>query len=268
MARIHLARNDLRTKYEESMAPAEPVWLRLLWGLISVGGMVLCLRLLGYSQSWGEKSALWAVLVLLLLRLIRSLKGAKKETEESKILRAGLEGEQRALAVLKGLNRHCHVFVNLRIPHGGGESETDLIVVAPAGVTIIEVKNTAGLILGDTSDEELQQQKERITKNFRNPFRQVGTHTWRLAGCLRSHGVQTHVRRCVFFVNEKAEIRITDSAGVMKEECPLFISRQARLLRKYVSRGPQVLGETQLNKTVELLERQRQAGLARKPRSS
>lgn len=166
--------------------------------------------------------------------------GPLVDTREAEILRAGLEGERQALSLLGGLDDACHIFTNLRIPYEGRESETDLIVVSPAGVTVVEVKNHRGTILGDASDEELTQLKRHDgaeEKTLYNPIRQVGTHTYRLAGYLRSRGINTRVRSCVLFVSDGVHLELTDQMGVTREKCPVFTRNSIGQLLAYVNGG-------------------------------
>ena len=176
------------------------------------------------------------------------------ESDEEQIIRAGLEGEQSALRLMKKLGNDCHVYTNLRIPYDGGESETDLIVVSPAGVTVIEVKNYKGTITGDASDDSLTQIKGRQgdSKTVQNPIRQVGTHVYRLAGYLRSKGIRTYVRNCVLFVNENAVVDLQDRQGAL-DKCPVFTVTTIKALYTYVSAGETVLNSTYLQRTVDTL---------------
>lgn len=177
------------------------------------------------------------------------------ESDEEQIIRAGLEGEQTALKLMKRLNNNCHVYTNLRIPYDGGESETDLIVVSPAGVTVIEVKNYKGTITGNASADNLTQVKSRHgdSKTVQNPIRQVGTHVYRLAGYLRSKGIRTYVRNCVLFVNDNVTVQLDDPEGVTSDKCPVFTAATIQQLYDYVSSGETVLNDVFLRRTVETL---------------
>ena len=79
------------------------------------------------------------------------------DEREMDIRRSGLEGEEAAQGCLSSLGDDCYVFTNLYIPYEGKDSETDILVVSPAGVTIVEVKNHKGVIRGDVSDRKLIQ---------------------------------------------------------------------------------------------------------------
>ena len=192
--------------------------------------------------------------VLAIIVLMSGYEYTGSESDEEQIIRAGLEGEQSALRLMKKLGNDCHVYTNLRIPYDGGESETDLIVVSPAGVTVIEVKNYKGTITGDASDDSLTQIKGRQgdSKTVQNPIRQVGTHVYRLAGYLRSKGIRTYVRNCVLFVNENAVVDLQDRQGAL-DKCPVFTAATIKALYTYVSAGETVLNSTYLQRTVDTL---------------
>lgn len=192
--------------------------------------------------------------VLAIIVLMSGYEYTGSESDEEQIIRAGLEGEQSALRLMKKLGNDCHVYTNLRIPYDGGESETDLIVVSPAGVTVIEVKNYKGAITGDASDDSLTQIKGRQgdSKTVQNPIRQVGTHVYRLAGYLRSKGIRTYVRNCVLFVNENAVVDLQDRQGAL-DKCPVFTVTTIKALYTYVSAGETVLNSTYLQRTVDTL---------------
>lgn len=192
--------------------------------------------------------------VLAIIVLMSGYEYTGSESDEEQIIRAGLEGEQSALRLMKKLGNDCHVYTNLRIPYDGGESETDLIVVSPAGVTVIEVKNYKGTITGDASDDSLTQIKGRQgdSKTVQNPIRQVGTHVYRLAGYLRSKGIRTYVRNCVLFVNENAVVDLQDRQGAL-DKCPVFTVTTIKALYTYVSAGETVLNSTYLQRTVDTL---------------
>ena len=178
--------------------------------------------------------------------------------QDADIIKAGLAGEQAALDCMSRLDDDCYVFANLHIPYEGKESETDLIVVSPAGVTIVEVKNHKGVIRGDVSDRELIQDKGRRDdledKRFYNPVKQVATHAYRLAGYLRSRNQPLHVRTCVFFVNPACQLQLSDHNGITKEQCPVFHVAQKEQMLRYLQYSPKPLSDRAYERSVELLE--------------
>ena len=184
---------------------------------------------------------------------------SRSGSQEEDILRSGLLGEEKALSLLRGLGDDCHIFTNLRIPYDGGESETDMIVVTPGGITIVEVKNHKGILTGDASEEQLTQRKPfrsggAQTKLLHNPIRQVGTHAYRLAGWLRSHGIHAYVHTCVLFVNPEAELQLSDRKDVLSRKCPVFTIREIYSLSRYLTDSAQPLSSREYQRTVQLLE--------------
>ena len=174
------------------------------------------------------------------------------------IIRAGIEGEQAALDCLNSLDDDCYVFTNLHIPYEDKESETDVIVVSPAGVTIVEVKNYKGVIRGDTSDQKLIQDRGNRDESdddcFYNPIKQVATHAYRLAGYLRGKNLPMHIRTCVFFVNPDSEVQLHDRNGILREKCPVFHVNQTQQLLRYLQSGTMHLSGETLDRVVKHLE--------------
>lgn len=150
------------------------------------------------------------------------------DSNEGRKIKVGLDGERKALAALSRLDDCCHIYTNLRIPYGGGESETDLVLVTPSGVTIVEVKNYVGTLSGDISHEQLI---HNCQEKY-NPVTQVKKHKWRMSGFLREQGIRIPVQRCVFFVNPKTRLELTDRNGIIRE-CPIFTHRDRRALAAY-----------------------------------
>lgn len=174
------------------------------------------------------------------------------------ILQAGMAGEYAALDCFAGLDDNCYIFTNLHIPHEGKESETDIVVVSPAGITIVEVKNHKGVIRGDASDHELIQDRgygdEAEDKRFYNPIKQVATHAYRLGGYLRSKNLPIHIRTCVFFANPESELRLQDSEKILQAQCPVFHVNQVEKILRYLQSGLNQLTGREFDQSVKLLE--------------
>lgn len=153
---------------------------------------------------------------------------------EIKILQSGAEGEAKALEEMKTLDNSCHVYTNLRIPDDGKVSETDIIVVAPEAVTIVEVKDYQAYqarLRGDWSDSQLLLEEERSEKVYRrtiyNPVKQVTTHVCRLSHYLCEHGVNAEVNCCVLFTNtltnKDVKLHAMKDARNALAQCPVFV---------------------------------------------
>lgn len=136
-------------------------------------------------------------------------------TESFKGLRAGVEGERYALTLARRMPRSCHVFVNKYIPNEGQWAETDLILVGPGGVAVVEVKNWSGQVQGDASDDKVTRSGGRT---HYNPVRQVNTHVYKLKKYLRGKGVNVWVVPCVVFVHPRAKVEITGVADVYTQD--------------------------------------------------
>ena len=172
-------------------------------------------------------------------------------------LQAGVEGELRALEAVEGLNDECFVFANVVIRLDGGKNETDLIVVSPTGLTVVEVKNYSGTLLGDLSDEELIQRKYRRKGKFSdskrsNPLHQIDAPAQRLEKFLQRRGIAVNVRRCALFINEKVELKLTDKNG-LAQSCPLFVKGAPALLPYLHSRRTQTLSDEDIREIVSAL---------------
>ena len=170
------------------------------------------------------------------------------DSNEGRKIKVGLDGERKALAALSRLDDCCHIYTNLRIPYGGGESETDLVLVTPSGVTIIEVKNYVGTLSGDISHEQLIHNRQEKY----NPVTQVKKHEWRMSGFLHQQGIRIPVQRCVFFVNPKTRLELTDRDGIIRE-CPIITHRDRKALAAYAD-GKIRCTEDVFFRTVEALD--------------
>lgn len=163
-------------------------------------------------------------------------------------LRSGVEGERYALSLARQLSRACHVFVNKYIPYDGRWSETDLILVGPGGVAIVEVKNWSGVVEGDVGDEQISRSNGRT---HYNPVRQVGTHVYRLKHYLQSKGVNVWVVPCVVFVHPKVRLNITgasdrfshDERGTVVITARQFRERLGKPLESGASLSREQIGE-------------------------
>lgn len=173
---------------------------------------------------------------------------------EMNILQTGLEGEEAALQLLSRLGNDCHIYTNLQISYDGNKSETDIIVVAPHAVTIVEVKNYKDEPAGDWSDEHLVVEAERGQTIHRhevyNPVRQVATHAYRLSNYLRENGAAATVNRCVLFVNSSLFMYKMEDANNALQHCPVFLPYQLEYLLDYLQEPQQ---RTSGSRVVKLL---------------
>ena len=171
-----------------------------LWWFLMMPLALLCF-LITLALILGEFLLLtcWPVLLGLVL-LAYPLAKLALNGEQGDIIRAGLEGEKEALELAKQLPDSCHVFTNMMIWHQGKRSETDLIIVGPGGVAVVEVKRWSGRIEGCVEDEKLVRVKKNGEQEEKyNPAAQVSTHVYRLAGYLRENHERIAVQPCVLF---------------------------------------------------------------------
>ena len=157
---------------------------------------------------------------------------------EIETLKAGIEGEEKALASLSEMGKSCHLYTNLLIPHAGRISETDIIAVTPQAVTIVEVKNYKNDLVGDWSDRTLWIETERGRETHRrevgNPIGQVSTHARRLQGFLSDNGMNVRVKKCVLFINRDISLfDMTDRNGAL-QDCPVFRYYEIASLMTYL----------------------------------
>lgn len=179
---------------------------------------------------------------------------------ELQATKAGVEGEKAALRAISGLSDECYIFANLVVDDGHGHNETDLIVVSPTGLTVMEVKNYSGLLSGDLSDQELIQRKYQKNGSYtedkaRNPVRQMDTPIRRLSHYLRDIGIAVNIRRCALFINENVQFQLTDRAG-LGSTCPLFLMGSAELLNYLHTQGDQKLKPAEIQRIVTALKKQ------------
>ena len=134
--------------------------------------------------------------------------------QKADALASGLQGEAATAEIFTALpaTEYCG-FQNITISFDGKQSELDTVIVGPKGVFIIETKNMGGTIVGNYDNpqwvqKKVGQQGTPYSKNFYSPIKQVGTHTYRLAGFLRENGINVHVNNMVYFSNPDAVIQL------------------------------------------------------------
>ncbi len=187
-------------------------------------------------------------------------KAEEKMDDEMHRTKAGVLGEETALNIVSALGNECYVFANLEIKYDGEYNETDLIVVSPTGLTVVEVKNYSGLLIGDLSDLELVQRKyfkngKYTDGNARNPVKQVGAPIYKLAHYLKGQGITVTVRRCALFVNDNVEFQLTDREG-LSGSCPLFHKNSPDFLTYLYRFNSHALQSGDIDRIVAALKKQ------------
>ena len=183
-----------------------------------------------------------------------------KMGDELQRIKAGVVGEEAALNVVSALSDECYIFTNLVVKYDGEDNETDLIVISPTGLTMVEVKNYSGLLIGDLSDREFIHRKYLKNGTYtddtaRNPVKQVGAPIYKLAHYLKDRGITVTVRRCALFVNDNVQFQLTDRAGLSKD-CPLYLKDSPEFLTYLHRSGSRALRPGDINRIVEALKKQ------------
>ena len=183
--------------------------------------------------------------------IIRSMDGDMRK------LVSGLEGEEAALEAVSRLDDDSYIFENLVVWLDGDKNEADLIVVNPSGVTVMEVKDYSGTLLGDLSQPKIIQRKYKKKGKYEdngadNPVQQIEGPAKKLEAFLVRKGVSVAVRRCALFTNENVHIQVSDAKGLART-CPLFLLNSPELLPYLHTNYHQDLDHAQIQKIVSAL---------------
>ena len=210
MAKIYKMNNDLIKEYNAAKKSFINCWL-CFFGIAAA--VIL-------SGSLLRIPVLFAALPITLLIVAFISAKLKNEME---ILYAGIEGEQNSAKLISRLPDTYCAFQNLKVKFDGKTSETDLVLVGPTGIFIIEIKNLNGQIVGSYDAQHWTQHKvgrggTPYSKKLYSPIKQVGTHVYRLANILRKNGIRTYVNACVFFSNDECELNLSGNI----QKTPVF----------------------------------------------
>lgn len=100
----------------------------------------------------------------------------RRESPRCKSQRKGELGEYKIEVQLAQLPSAFKVVSNLLFKTEQGLEQIDHLVVSPYGIFILEVKNLAGLIVGEEDDENWHQAITWRVKSFTNPLYENQTH--------------------------------------------------------------------------------------------
>ena len=215
-------------------APAPRTWLELikvqaplLLGLILIVGVPMAVFRFG--------------------TILRHISGGLNQLGGGK--EGGLRGEREALKLLKELPNDTHVFVNLEFEKRG-HHETDFIIVAPAGVTVCEVKYWSGHVIYDPYDDR---NVRRISKHgdssqAHSPVHQVTAHYETLRDALRDQGINANPRGMVLMMHPDVSLENFQYCHIPVLEQP-SIKTIMNLL------GNAHLSAEQINQNVRALEK-------------
>jgi hypothetical protein len=181
----------------------------------------------------------------------------RKASKQTKILRAGIEGEKKTAHLLKSLPKQYKVLGDVTISVNSRSSQLDHVVVGPAGVFVIETKNVSGKIIGQITDNNWTQQKtdykgKTYTKTFYNPVKQVSTHVDRVSALLKKENINVPVKGIVSFTHKDAEIHIRSN------EVKIFsvAKREEQALLQYVQRTTtKAMASQDVSKVYEVLKK-------------
>lgn len=248
MAKIIKNKSDLIEKRNQT------VGIHLVGYVLNVGCGVGFLELLFASiYVMNFKTGRILELVLLFVLSITGIFLIHFTRDYVGILNAGVGGEKNALnALAAALPNSYSVVNNVVVWFENRHNELDLVVVGPTGVFIVEIKNTAGHIVGNYADPKLQQVKKKETKEMRNPVAQVRTHTDILARFLKANDIRCWVQSTVFFVNPKCTPEI---AGIPSDGVQVFAVSENGVARlaAYIQSSRQALTQQEMEKVIGLL---------------
>ncbi len=132
---------------------------------------------------------------------------------------SGLEGELRALSLLRQLPDTYTVFNQVLVPDQSsstGSREIDYLVCGPNGLFAIEVKNNNGSVHGNESDSRWTVCKvgrggTAYDTTMRNPVRQLKAQIFPLSKHFQENGVNAWINGVVAFTNGDSKLRIGES---------------------------------------------------------
>lgn len=188
MAKVFKAEDRLRFSANQDIKESLYIWITFI--LISA-------LLIMNGWYW------WILLVFVISSYL-----TKKLGRDYVIKKSGIKGENRGLKMVNRISDDYVVFKNLKVAYEGKESETDLIVIGPKGIFVVEIKNHKGIITGDERYREWIQTKGVYKKKFYSPIKQVNTHIYRLSGRLRELGYQNWIIGIVYFVNPNVIVNV------------------------------------------------------------
>ncbi|MFW5927331.1 MAG: nuclease-related domain-containing protein [Wenzhouxiangella sp.] len=153
---------------------------------------------------------------------------------------SGVEGEVRVLERLRRLPDDFVIFNRLRVPDRqlpNGSRELDFVLVDEGGISVIEVKNTPGLIYVDPEKRQWPLTRRagcgsRPSWNaLDNPIPQVRAQTAALERWLLEHGISARIRPMICFAH--FEVAVENA-----EDSPVEVITADALGERLVSESP------------------------------
>ena len=129
--------------------------------------------------------------------------------ERYRELRIKLKAVAAAVKLLSPMPDSCHIFLHKRIVFEGA-ADTELILVGPGGMAVMEVRSASGMIEGCVTDAVLRRRRpDGDVEKFRNPARPAVAGVTRLSNYLQSLGLNAWIVPCVLFVHPEASAYVT-----------------------------------------------------------
>ena len=177
--------------------------------------------------------------------------------KKSSMMFHGSWGEHKALSnIEEDLPDGYHVFTNVRIHE---RMESDMVVVGPSGVYVLEVKNYKGTLRGNEKDRywtlhKTGRQGGSYSKKISNPLGQLKRNIFALSQYLKMEGCPAWVDGFVLFPNTDTEWygnvpdKCINASAVegFGEDLSVFISRTnmtEKLIAKIVASLEKCQGE-------------------------
>lgn len=179
---------------------------------------------------------------------------------------AGVEGEARVLDTLSRLPDDHALFNQVHIPDPelpNGRRELDFIIIGPAAVTIVEAKNTPGLIHVEPDSRQWRVVKRAGCGSspgwnaIDNPLIQVRAQSRALERWLLTHGLALRPQGMVCFARPDAAV-----AEPEKAELPV-VTTDELIEHVAASQNGRAMPETDRQALIRLLQRTTQGQLAR-----
>jgi hypothetical protein len=138
------------------------------------------------------------------------------------IKESGLEGESRALSILRQLPDSYTIFNQVLVPDQSsstGSREIDYLVCGPNGLFAIEVKNNNGTIRGEATDTRWTVSKvgrggTPYDDTMRNPVRQLKAQIHPLSKHFEAKDIRVWINGIVAFSNGDWRLRIGESSKI------------------------------------------------------
>lgn len=185
-------------------------WMMLLFAALSIYASF------DYQVWYGVG---WAILFLVLALFCQ---------RKTKILKSGLEGEEKTATLLRKLPKEYTIYSTIPLEVEGARSEIDLLVISVYGLYVVEVKNHHGAIYGKKNQTTWRQERGKSIKYFKNPLKQLSQEINLLSKTLNSFHIHVPIQGCVFFSNVK-RLRVDTYDVLMNDDLLLEKIQQERV---------------------------------------